>query len=88
MRRSGFRHSPGSQLNALMIGGRTSWGENIVFWSDGAATPAAIAARFNEMWRNSPGHYRNMTNAGWTEVGVGFFHDGSGWYGVHQFSNG
>lgn len=88
MRRSGFRHSPNSSLNALLGGKRTSLGENIVFWSDGNATPDAIAARFNEMWVNSPGHYRNMTNAAWTEVGVGFYRDASGWWGVHQFANG
>ncbi|MGD9750043.1 MAG: lytic polysaccharide monooxygenase [Acidimicrobiia bacterium] len=88
MRRSGFRHSSDAELRPFITGTRTSWGENIVWWSDPNATPQQAAARFNQLWVDSPGHYANMTSTRWTEVGVGLYHDSSGWWGVHQFSNG
>ena len=31
-----------------------------------------------ELWRNSPGHYRNMTNADVKEVGLASWHDDNG----------
>lgn len=74
MRRTGFRHSSPPR-----------WFENIVWYSDDAMTPTEAAAQFHEMWVNSPGHYENMTNPDWSIVGVGMWHDESGWWGVHVF---
>ena len=88
MRRTGFRHSTDADLRPFITGTRTGWGENIAWFSDASLSPQQAAAKFNDMWRNSPGHYRNMTSSGYTEVGVGLYHDSSGWWGVHQFSNG
>lgn len=73
MRETGFRHST------------ARWSENIVWYSADQMTPAEAAAQFHDMWVNSPGHYRNMTTPGWTIVGIGFYHDESGWWGTHVF---
>ncbi|MGI9616137.1 MAG: CAP domain-containing protein [Acidimicrobiales bacterium] len=74
MRRTGFRHSSPPR-----------WFENIVWYSDETMTPAEAAAQFHAMWVDSPGHYDNMTNPEWSIVGVGMWHDESGWWGVHVF---
>ncbi len=47
-----------------------------------------VAEKFQSMWRHSPGHYKAQTDASFTEVGVGIHRDGSGWWGVHNFSDG
>ncbi|MEM9563060.1 MAG: CAP domain-containing protein [Actinomycetota bacterium] len=73
MRRTGFRHSD------------ARWFENIVWYSDETMTPAEAAAQFHRMWVDSPGHYRNMTNPEWSVIGVGMWHDETGWWGVHVF---
>jgi len=73
MRQNGFAHSTGR------------WAENIVMWSNANMTPQEAAAQFHDMWVNSPGHYANMTNGGWTVAGVGLYHDESGWWGTHIF---
>ena len=49
MRRAGFRLSSDSDIRQLIVGTRTSWGENIVWWSDADLTSQQAAARFNEM---------------------------------------
>jgi uncharacterized protein YkwD len=54
--------------------------------SASSMSPDEAAARFNEMWRNSPGHYSNMINASSTKVGIGLYHDDSGWWATHVFS--
>ena len=74
MRNTGFRHSDQGR-----------WSENIVWYSDEEMTPAEAAGQFHRMWVDSPGHYRNMTDPAWTVVGIGMWHDGSGWWGVHLF---
>ncbi len=73
MRQAGFRHSGGP------------YGENIVWYSDDSMTAEQAAERFHESWINSPGHYANMTSPQWTLVGVGLYHDESGWWGTHVF---
>jgi len=74
MRNTGFRHSDPPR-----------WYENIVWYSDENMTPKQAAAQFHDMWVNSSGHYRNMTNPDWSIVGVGMWHDETGWWGVHVF---
>jgi uncharacterized protein YkwD len=70
---SGLRHS--------------SWpdGENTAWYSNGSITPQAAAVFFNNAWGNSPGHYSNMINASYTEVGIGLFGDSSGWWATLVF---
>lgn len=62
------------------------YGENIAWWSAGYATPEAAAEKMHELWVNSPGHYGNMTHAGYNEVGIGFWQsDSGGWHATHVF---
>ncbi|MGW1994560.1 CAP domain-containing protein [Embleya sp. NPDC001921] len=86
-RRTGFAHS-GAEADALVTGARTGVAENIVWWGDPAMTARQAAEKFQDMWRHSPGHYRNQTDPGHTEAGIGFHRDESGWWGVHEFANG
>lgn len=69
-----FRHSTGP------------YGENIAWWSATGATPEQAAQRLHDLWVNSPGHYANMTNQGYSSVGVGFWNGPGGWYATHVFS--
>ena len=62
------------------------YGENIVWWSDENLTPQEAAMQFHQLWVDSPGHYQNMTNAGYTNVGVGLWRDEHGWHGTHVFA--
>ncbi|WP_406299926.1 CAP domain-containing protein [Embleya sp. NBC_00888] len=87
MRRTGFAHS-GAEADALVTGARTGVAENIVWWGDPAMTARQAAEKFQDMWRHSPGHYRNQTDPGHTEAGIGIYRDESGWWGVHEFANG
>jgi uncharacterized protein YkwD len=62
------------------------YGENIAWWSAGHASPEAAADLMHDLWVDSPGHYGNMTNAGYTSVGVGFWRsDSGGWHATHVF---
>lgn len=61
------------------------FGENIAWWSKASATPADAADRLHDLWVNSPGHYANMTNGRYTEVGVGFWQSTDGWHATHVF---
>jgi uncharacterized protein YkwD len=62
------------------------YGENIVWWSNENLSPEEAAQRFHEMWVDSAGHYRNMTLAGYTKVGIGLWRDENGWHGTHVFA--
>ena len=73
MAQSGFRHSGGP------------WAENIAWWGAPWMSAEEAALGFHEMWVASGGHYRNMTNPRWSAVGIGLYHDESGWYGTHVF---
>ena len=53
-----------------------AFGENIAV---GAATPESVVA----MWMNSDGHRKNMLNASYTTIGVGYF--GSFWVQLFGF---
>ena len=83
-----FEHSTGDDSGYLFKDDRSSLGENIVWHSNDNMSPELAAEEFHRLWVESPGHYENMTNPIWTEVGVGLFRDSSGWWGVHTFSNG
>jgi uncharacterized protein YkwD len=73
MASSGFGHSGGP------------YGENVAWTSDTSLGPEAAAAHFNGRWVNSPGHYANMINARYTEVGIGLYRSAGGWYATHVF---
>ncbi len=73
MARTGFRH------------GTSSWAENIGFWPSPSMTPLQIAEGFHRLWVASAPHRANMLDPGRSFVGVGLYHDGSGWYGTHVF---
>jgi len=75
MSRSGFRHSS------------LGYAENIAWHSQSAMSPTQAADTLNDMWVNSPGHFRNMTDPRWTRVGIGLHVDGSGWWGTHVFTD-
>ncbi len=75
MSRSGFRHSS------------LGYAENIAWHSQSAMSPTQAATTLHDMWVNSPGHFRNMTDPRWTRVGIGLHLDGSGWWGTHVFAN-
>ncbi|MFI1382391.1 CAP domain-containing protein [Embleya sp. NPDC020886] len=87
MRRTGFAHS-GPEADVLVTGARTGVAENIVWWGDPAMTARQAAEKFQDMWRHSPGHYRNQTDPTHTEAGIGIYRDETGWWGVHEFANG
>ncbi|KJY23035.1 MULTISPECIES: CAP domain-containing protein [Streptomyces] len=88
MQKNGFGHSSEEERAYLKTGSRTWTGENIVWWSDASMTAQEAAEKFQSMWRHSPGHYKAQVSAEFTEVGVGMYHDSSGWWGVHNFSDG
>ncbi|MFD9162880.1 CAP domain-containing protein [Streptomyces sp. NPDC059558] len=88
MKKSGFSHSSSDDRAYLKTGSRTWTGENIVWYSDASMTAQEAAEKFQSMWRHSPGHYKAQVNPDFTEVGVGLYHDSSGWWGVHNFSDG
>ncbi|WP_459592871.1 GBS Bsp-like repeat-containing protein [Enterococcus cecorum] len=64
-------------------------GENIVQdWHIADLNEAQIAAKLFNSWKNSSGHYKNMTSAMWTRIGVGISFNSTkqGVYGVQFFS--
>ncbi|MEU8921473.1 CAP domain-containing protein [Kitasatospora sp. NPDC048545] len=89
MRETGFAHSANaSGAGPSRTSSRTLTGECIVMWSDASMTAEQAAVQFQEMWRNHPPHYQAQINRQYTEIGVGMYHDSSGWWGVHEFGNG
>ncbi|MFJ7592242.1 CAP domain-containing protein [Streptomyces sp. NPDC097617] len=88
MKNSGFSHSSSDDRAYLKTGSRTWTGENIVWYSDASMTAQEAAEKFQSMWRHSSGHYKAQVNPDFTEVGVGMYHDASGWWAVHNFSDG
>lgn len=75
MSRSGFRHS------------NLGYAENIAWHSLASMSPDDAATTLHDMWVNSSGHLRNMTDPRWTKVGIGLHLDGSGWWGTHVFDS-
>lgn len=61
------------------------YGENIAFTSNTGLSADAAADLFHQLWLDSPGHYRNMTNESYAEIGVGLYLTERGWYGTHVF---
>jgi uncharacterized YkwD family protein/spore coat assembly protein SafA len=63
--------SPFTMMKNFGITYRTA-GENIAM---GYTTPRSVF----DGWMNSPGHRANIMNAGYTQIGVGFFEEGYYW---------
>ena len=63
--------SPFTMIKNFGISYRTA-GENIAM---GYKTPQAVV----DGWMNSAGHRANILNAGYTQIGVGYFANGSYW---------
>ncbi|MEU9048228.1 MULTISPECIES: CAP domain-containing protein [unclassified Kitasatospora] len=87
MRETGFAHSENaSGAGPSLTGSRTLTGECIVMWSDASLTGDQAAEQFQKMWTESPGHHAAQINPRYTQIGVGLYHDSSGWWGVHEFA--
>lgn len=61
------------------------YGENIAYTTNTALTAVEAAAVFHQLWIDSPGHYRNMTNETYVTSGIGLYKTENGWYGTHVF---
>ncbi|MET8629535.1 CAP domain-containing protein [Kitasatospora sp. NPDC004669] len=87
MRETGFAHSENaSGAGPSLTGSRTLTGECIVMWGDASLTGEQAAEQFQKMWTESPGHHAAQINPRYTQIGVGLYHDSSGWWGVHEFA--
>ena len=84
----GMQHSDQSARRALIDGDRRAVGENVAWLGDESLSSPVAAARLQQLWRESPGHYTNQIRPAWTEVGVGLHHDESGWWATHVFADG
>lgn len=86
MRETGFAHSANaSGAGPNLTSERTLTGECIVMYSDASMTAEQAAVKFQDMWRNHGPHYLAQINPKYKEIGVGMYHDASGWWGVHEF---
>ena len=75
------------QMHDLSTLSHSGWstGENLAWWSSTSATPVEAAERMHQLWSGSGGHYANMVQASYTEVGIGFYQGPDGWYATHIF---
>ena len=55
-------------------------GENIAYGQQNGVSAAT-------WWRNSPGHYGNMTAQKFAKIGIGAYYSGGRWYWVQLFTN-
>ena len=57
-----------------------AYGENIAY---GQANGTSAA----KWWRNSSGHYKNMTKKDYKKIGIGAYYSNGRWYWVQLFTN-
>ena len=63
--------------------GWTTGSENVAWRTSGGDTGALIF----DQWRNSPGHYKNMTDPNVNSIGIGFAQTSDGrWYATQNFA--
>ena len=86
MARVGLSHSPVESRKALLTGGRTTVGENVVQIPDTGQTAEQIAAEMHTAWINSAPHLANIVNGSFNEVGIGIYKSGGFWWGTHVFT--
>lgn len=79
-------HSSTASQLALLVGGRTLVGENIVFVPDNGQGETAAATEMHNLWAGSAVHRNNMLNNSFNEVGVGIVYGNGGWWGTHIFT--
>ena len=81
-----FSHTrPNGESCSTVITGFTAFGENIAMTSSGTAS--SIPKEMMELWTNSPGHYSNMVNPDFYQMGIAYARASNGaWYGVQLFS--
>ncbi len=64
------------------------YGENVAMTlSATGSTPEEAAERLHNLWVTSASHFDNMTNEGYSSVGIGFWNGPGGWYATHVFSH-
>ena len=85
-RNNRLEHSSSASRRALLVDGRTTVGENIIFIQDTGQSDAAIAAAMHNAWRNSASHRANMLNGSFSEVGIGIVKVGGFWWGTQVFA--
>lgn len=61
------------------------YGENIAYTTNTDLSASEAADVFHQLWVDSPGHYRNMTNETYVTSGIGLYKTENGWYGTHVF---
>lgn len=64
-----FAHNPA--YTSQIPGGWSAAAENVAWISWNTDTVAVTAAKFVDMWVNSPGHLTNLANPGYNTTGVG-----------------
>lgn len=75
----GFPSQRQQTLQRLHPGAKESIsGENVAMTSRGSSTGKATGASFYKMWEGSPGHRKNMVNAGFAVVGNGVYKNAKG----------
>ena len=73
-----FEHN--GNLSTQLPGGWSAFGENIAMGTN------VSPEKFHDMWVNSPGHYKNLTNPAFNVMGVGYTTAANGTvYGVEVF---
>ena len=83
---SGFRHSSTAQRSVLLVDGRTTVRENIIFIGDTSLSGEQAAQQFHDAWVASPTHFANMTATNISEIGIGIVGLPSGWWGTVVFT--
>jgi uncharacterized protein YkwD len=86
--RSWANYLADNDITGSAIQHSTIWknGENIYWISGGSGS--GLAARANNAFLNSPGHYANLVRPTFHSVGVGIAQSASGgWYVVQNYSN-
>jgi len=87
MARTGtLAHSSVASRIELLVGGRTTVGENVIQVFDSGQTEEEVAAQMHRDWVNSPVHHANILNGDFNEVGIGIYKSGSFWWGTHVFT--
>ena len=72
--------TPFDRMAAAGYDGPMPWGENI---AAGQTSPASVV----QAWMDSPGHCRNIMNAGYEVLGVGYYYEKSSGYGHYWTQN-
>lgn len=86
MAKVGLSHSSEASRRGLLVGGRSTVGENVIQVPDTGQTATEIAAEMHHGWVNSAVHHANIVNANFNEIGIGIYKSGGFWWGTHVFA--